>query len=296
MIADLLYFFSLADANIRSVLLGSILLGISAGVVGCLVVLSKKTLVVDAISHSMLPGICLGFLLSGVKNPIDLLMGGIFSAAVSVFLIAWITKNSKIKNDAAIAISLSLLFALGVVLLNVIQNTGNPNQSGLSDFLFGKAASMVQKDVWVFSVITVFTLVLIPIFYRYFKISLFDAVFSKSIGISKFWVQTLISFLCILVTAAGVQTVGIILMSAMMISPASSALFWTRQFHKMLWMAGLIGALCAIAGVYISYLAPKMPTGPWMVVSLAFVTLLSFLFSPRGSFKKWKNKFKSQKV
>ncbi len=283
---ELTYFFSLTDANIRSVLLGTVMLGISSGIVGSLVVLSKKTLVIDAISHSMLPGICIGFLLSGVKNPLYLLLGGMASGTLSVFLIGQITRYSKIKIDAAIAITLSVLFALGVVLLNVIQNTGNPNQSGLNDFLFGKAASMVQNDVLIFSALTGITFVLVPLFYQFFKISLFDAIFSQSIGISKFWIQSLISFLTIITAAAGIQTVGIILLSAMIIIPATTALFWTKKFSSLLIIAGIIGALCAVIGVFISYLSPKMPTGPWIVVCLASCAILSFFLSPKGLLRK----------
>jgi len=279
---QLTYFFSFRDANITNVLIGTLLLGTAAGMVGTLVVLSKKTLIIDAISHSMLPGICIGFLLSGVKNPLYLMLGGMASATLAVFLIGEISKRSKIKIDAAIAITLSILFSFGVIMLNVVQNTGNPNQSGLNDFLFGKAASMLQEDLLLFGGLCLITFITLPLFFRHFKISLFDPIFAQSIGVKRFIIQSIISFLIIITAAAGVQTVGIILISAMIIAPASASLLWTNNFKRTMIYSGVTGAVCSIVGVFISYLSPKMPTGPWVVVTLASVSILSVLFSPNG--------------
>lgn len=279
---DFIYFFSLVDSNIRNVLIGTVLLGFSAGIIGTLVVLNKRTLIIDAISHSMLPGICIGFLISGVKNPVYLLIGGVISATISVWLINQIKAKSKIKIDGAIAISLSFLFSLGVITLNFVQNSGNPNQSGLNDFLFGKAASMVESDLYYFGGLSLISIICIPIFYRIFKISLFDSIFAESIGINKFWTQALISFLTIITAAAGLQTVGIILMSAMIIAPSAAALFWTKSFGKTIILSGTIGITSAVIGVYISYLSPEMPTGPWIVICLSSAAIISVLFSPRG--------------
>ena len=279
---DFIYFFSFSDQNINNVLIGTALLGIVGGLVGSLVVLSKRTLVIDAISHSMLPGIALGFLISGIKDPLYLLLGGMTTSALSVLMINAFVNRSKIKPDAAIAITLSVLFSIGVILLNLVQNTGNPNQSGLNDFLFGKAASMLSSDLKYFAILNLFALTIIPIFYRQFKIGIFDPIFGHTIGIQRNFVQFLISLLTILTAAAGIQTVGIILMSAIIIAPASAALFWTRNFSKVMMIAAGIGISCSIAGVYISYLFPEMPTGPWVVVVLATLSLFSVLLSPRG--------------
>jgi manganese/zinc/iron transport system permease protein len=281
-IEQIVYFFSFSDANITNVLVGTILLGTAAGMVGTLVVLSKKALVIDAVSHSMLPGICIGFLLSGVKNPLYLMLGGMSSATLAVYLIDAISKRSKIKIDAAIAITLSILFSFGVIMLNVVQNTGNPNQSGLNDFLFGKAASMLRQDLYTFGSLCIITFICLPLFFRHFKISLFDPVFAESIGIKRFVIQSIISFLIIITAAAGVQTVGMILISAMIIAPASASLFWTNNFKRTMIYAGITGAICSCIGVFISYLSPHMPTGPWIVVVLATVSILSVLFSPNG--------------
>ncbi len=283
---DFIYFFSFTDANINSVLLGTILLGFTCGIVGVLVVLNKKALIVDAISHSILPGICIGFMLSGVKNPIYLILGGMIAGGISVFLIDWITTVSRIKKDASIAVVLSFMFSIGVILLSVIQDSGNSNQSGLSDFLFGKAATIVKNDLYVFSFMSFLVITIIPVFYRHFKIALFDPNFAHTIGLKKEHIQILISTLIIISTAIGIQTVGIVLMSALIITPASSAFFWTNSFRNSIFISGIFAVISSIVGVFISYLSPLMPTGPWIIVALSAIAFFSAFFSPKGMITK----------
>ena len=276
------YFFSFQDANITNVLLGTLILGFTCGIVGVLVVLNKKALIVDAVSHSILPGICVGFMLSGVKNPIYLIPGGMVAGTLAVFLVDWISKVSRIKKDAAIAITLSVLFSVGVILLNIIQHSGNSNQSGLSDFLFGKAATIIRSDLYVFGAMCAIVLVIVPLFYQHFKIALFDSGFAKTIGLNGKLIQGLISGLIIISTAIGIQTVGIILMSALIITPASSAFFWTNNFKKSILLSGIFAAISSLLGVYISYISPNMPTGPWIIVMLSTIAILSAFFSKKG--------------
>ena len=293
-LSDFIYFFSFQDTNINNVLLGTILLGFTCGIVGVLVVLSKKALIVDAISHSVLPGICIGFMFAGVKNPIYLISGGMFSGAIAVYLVDWISRISRIKKDASIAITLSLLFSAGVILLSIIQHSGNSNQSGLTDFLFGKAATIIQSDLYVFGVICTIVILTLILFYQHFKISLFDPGFARTIGLSEKLTQGLISGLIIISTAIGIQTVGIILMSALIITPASSALFWTNSFKKAILLSGLFATLSSIFGVFISFLSSDMPTGPWIIVILSCFALFSAFLSKRGLVTKQIKNFKNK--
>lgn len=279
---DFIYFFSFQDSSLNTVLVGTILLGLTAGIVGVLVVLNKKALMVDAISHSVLPGICLGFMLSGVKNPFYIVGGGILAGTAAVFLIDWIIKKSRIKTDASIAITLSFMFSLGVVLLNIIQDSGNSNQSGLTDFLFGKAATIVREDLVLFGALSLLVILTVPIFYRQFKISLFNSEFAASIGVNQNFVKTLISTLIIITTAIGIQTVGIILMSALIITPAATSFFWTNSFKKAFFISGTVAILSSLIGVFISFTSPKMPTGPWIIVVLSVIALSSAFLSPKG--------------
>ena len=279
---DFIYFFSFQDANINNVLIGTSVLGFSCGIVGILVVLSKKALIVDAISHAVLPGICIGFMFTGVKDPLYLSLGGMLAGAVAVYLVDWISRISRIKKDASIAISLSVLFSFGVILLNIIQHSGNSNQSGLTDFLFGKAATIIKSDLYFFGVVFSIVTIILLLFYQHFKITLFDPGFARSIGLSERFSQSLISGLVIISTAVGIQTVGIILMSALLITPASAALFWTNNFKKAIVLSGLIATLSSIFGVFISFLSPDMPTGPWIIVVLSFFALFSAFLSRKG--------------
>ena len=279
---DFIYFFTFQDTNITNVLLGTLLLGFTCGIVGVLVVLNKKALIVDAVSHSILPGICIGFMISGVKKPIYLISGGMLAGALAVFLVDWISKTSRIKKDAAIGITLSVLFSVGVIMLNIIQHSGNSNQSGLSDFLFGKAATIVRSDLYVFGAMCTIVLAIVTLFYQHFKVALFDSGFAKTIGLNEKLIQSLISGLIIISTAIGIQTVGIILMSALIITPASSAFFWTNNFKKSMILSGVFAAISSVLGVFISYLSPNMPTGPWIIVMLSTIAILSSFFSKKG--------------
>ena len=294
-LSDLTYFFSFQDANINNVLLGTLILGFTSGIAGVLVILSKKTLIVDAVSHSVLPGICIGFLFTGVKNPIYIITGGIISGGFAVYLVDWISRISRIKKDASIAITLSVLFSAGVILLNIIQHSGNSNQSGLTDFLFGKAATIIESDLYVFGAIGAIVILIIILFYQHFKIALFDIGFAKTIGLNEKLIQSLISGLIIISTAIGIQTVGIILMSALIITPASSALFWTNNFKKSIILSGIFACSGSIAGVFISFLSSDMPTGPWIIVMLSSIALFSAFFSKKGILTKKIKIFKNKR-
>lgn len=291
--AKLIEFFSFQDANLNNVIFGTLMLSFTCGIVGVLVVLNKKALIVDAVSHSILPGICIGFMLSGVKDPIYLITGGMAAGALAVFLVDWISKVSRIKKDAAIAITLSFLFSVGVILLSIIQHSGKSNQSGLDKFLFGSAATILRDDLYVFGTMCTIVLAIIPIFYQHFKIALFDGGFANTIGLSNKLIQSLISGLIIVSTAIGIQTVGIILMSALIITPASSAFFWTNNFKRSIILSGTFAALSSVLGVFISYLSPNMPTGPWIIVVLSSIAILSAFFSKKGLITKKIKAFKN---
>ena len=175
---DFIYFFSFKDTSLNIVIFGTLFLGIASGLVGVLTVLSHRALIVDAISHSILPGVCLGFIFSGTKNPVYLIIGGLLSGFLSVLAINYISQKSKIKTDSAIAIVLSVFFSFGVLLLNFIQNSDNHNQTGLSDFLFGKASALLSKDVLVY--LYVFLEQRSPQLYSYRCFSIFQWMLLRS--------------------------------------------------------------------------------------------------------------------
>ncbi len=285
LLQDILYFFSFRDSSLNIVILGTFFLGIAAGLVGVFTVLSHRALIVDAISHSILPGVCIGFILSGTKNPMYLIIGGSISGFLSVLAINFITHKSKIKNDSAIAIVLSTFFSLGILCLNFIQNSNNPNQSGLSDFLFGKASALVSSDVYVFLSILICVIALFFISYRSLKVYLFDKIFAKTMGLSTYILQSILTFSIILISAIGVQTVGVVLMSALLVSPATSALLLQKKIHKVLLWSSIFSAISALLGVLISFIFPRFSTGPSIVIVLSLITFFTVIYSSKKIFK-----------
>ncbi|MBB6610086.1 metal ABC transporter permease [Pontibacter sp. Tf4] len=278
--SDFLEFFSFADANIRYVTLGSVLLASSSAVVGCFTLLRKRALVGDAVAHAVLPGVCLAFILSGTKNPFILLIGAFVTGWISLVTIDYITSRSRIKEDTAIGLVLSVFFGIGILLLTSIQHSGNAAQSGLDKFLFGKAASLVGEDLIVFSAVAVLLLVTTLLFYKELKLLCFDEVYAKSIGFPVRSLELLLTTLTVFAVVVGIQAVGVVLMAAMLITPAAAARFWTERLGVMLVLAALIGAFSGISGAFVSYTAPAMPTGPWIVLIVSMIAIMSFALAP----------------
>lgn len=285
---NVLEFLAFDDPGIRIVTFGAILLCVIASVIGCFTFLQKRALIGDTISHAVLPGICLAFILSGTKNPYYLLIGAAISGWISVIFADWITRNTKIKADTSIAIVLSFFFAIGMMLLSVIQHSGNVEQAGLHHFLFGKAAAIVLEDVQMFIWVGVIALVIILIFYRSFKLYIFDVDFARSVGLPIKFLDFLLTTLAVLAIALGIRAVGLVLMSALLITPAAIARFWTGSLKKMLLIAAVVGSVSGFVGAFISFLASNMPTGPWIIIVLSLFAFISILIGyEKGVLYKW---------
>ena len=276
----LIEFFSFQYPNIKYVVFGSILLSISSAVVGCFTFIKKKSLVGDVVSHAVLPGICISFLATGSKDPFMLIIGAFISGWVSILVMDAIIRNTKIKEDAATGLSLSVFFGIGILLMTYIQHSGNAAQSGLDTFLFGKAAALVGKDLLAFSVIALIVLLTVYLFYKEFKLISFDPQFARVIGLPIKRLEMILTSITVLAVVTGIQAVGVVLMAAMLITPAAAARFWTNRLSLMILLASVFGAFSGISGAFISYSAPSMPTGPWMVMILSIIALISFFFAP----------------
>jgi manganese/zinc/iron transport system permease protein len=274
-------FIRLSDPNIISVVLGSILITASSAVVGCFSFLKKKALVGDAVAHSVLPGICLAFIIAGNKDPLIIILGAFTTGWLSLVLIDLIAEKTKIKEDSAIAIILSVFFGIGILLLTAIQHSGNAAQSGLESFLFGKAAALVGRDLIMFSIVAGIVLLTVVLFFKELKIIAFDEAFAKSIGLPVRFLNLLLTSLTVMAVVTGIQAVGVVLMAAILITPAAAARFWTDDLFKMTLIAAFIGALAGYAGAFVSYIASNMPTGPWIVMIVSVMALLSFFIAPK---------------
>lgn len=270
----------LQNPNTQWVLLGTMLLGITSGVVGSFTLLRKQSLIGDAMAHAALPGVCIAFLLYGSKSLLWFLIGAAVAALVSSFIIQVIINHSRIKEDSALGIIISVFFGFGIVLLTYIQHNGSGNQSGLDDFIFGQAASMVAADVQLITTISLIILVITALFYKEFKLLTFDPQFAKGLGIPVSFFNGLLLLLIVCSVVIGLQTVGVILMAAMLITPAISARYWTDKLSHMIIISGLIGGLSGVAGTLLSTIMKGMATGPLIIIAATFMFLISLIFAP----------------
>ncbi len=266
------------------VLLGLAIISAVAGVVGCYAYLRKRTLVGDAVAHSVLPGVAVGFLISGTKDPLYLLLGGLVFGYMAILSIDWIHRKTKLSEDSAIALVTTIYFALGSVLLSYITNTGNGNQAGLKDFLFGKAATMTEMDVTIFVIAAFLVLLLVFLFYKPFFLLSFNKDFAQSQGWKVNLYETILSLMTVMVIAIGLQAVGVVLMSALLIAPAASSRYWTNSLKKMMLISALFGAISGIGGGLLSLMGEDMPTGPWVVMILFVFTLFTLVFAPEKGY------------
>ncbi len=276
-----------SNYTFQIVALGCAMLGVISGVLGSFAVLRKQSLLGDGISHSALPGVVIAFLLTGSKNTEVLLFGALIAAILSTILILGIVKTTRIKFDAALALILSVFFGLGTVLLTYSQKIPNANQAGLDRFIYGQAASLVKSDIILmgFGVLTL--LFIINIFWKEFKLLCFDTEFAKTIGLPTGKLNLLLSFLIVLTIVLGLQTVGVILMSSMLIAPAVSARQWSNRLPTMIVLAAIFGAVSGIIGTLISSSITKLPTGPVIVLCITTISIFSLLFAPnRGMISK----------
>lgn len=274
-------FFSFADPNIRYVVLGSVLLTASSAIVGTFTFLNKRSLIGDAIAHAVLPGICLGFIVAGTKNPLVLIVGAFITGWLSLIVVEYINRKTRIKEDTAIGLVLSVFFGIGILMLTVIQKSGNASQSGLDHFLFGKAAALVGSDLFAFLIVALILLVVVYVLFKEFALMAFDKAYAKSIGYPVRTLELILTSLIVLAVVIGIQAVGVVLMAAILITPAAAARFWTDKIVVMVLLASAFGAFSGLTGAYISFVAPAMPTGPWIVIVISMIAFISFFLAPK---------------
>jgi len=260
--------------------LGTAILGAICGMLGSFAVLRKQSLLGDAISHAALPGIAIAFLLTGTKETNVLLVGALISGLLGAFWIRGIVKRTHLKSDTALGLILSIFFGFGMLLLTYIQKQPNANQSGLDKFLFGQAATLLARDVWFMALVTFVCLCVLLLFWKEFKILLFDADYAKTLGFNTRLIDILITSFIVLAIVLGLQTVGVVLMSAMLLAPAAAARQWTNSLGIMVVLAAVFGATSGVLGTAISASQDNLSTGPIIVLVAAIFVIFSFIFSP----------------
>jgi len=265
----------------RNVLIGATMLGALGGMLGSFALLRRQSLLGDALAHAALPGVCLGYLITGSKTPLPLFLGALAAGLLGSLLILAVVRWSRIKEDSAIGIILSVFFGAGIVLLTYIQKLPDGNQSGLDKYLFGQAATLVKEDLKVMAVLGGIVLIALLLFYKELKLLSFDRAFGASLGLPMKRLEVLLTLLLVVVVVVGLQTVGVVLIVAALITPAAAARQWTDRLGSMVLLAAAIGATAGVAGSLASALVPRLPTGPVIVVVSSGVLIVSLLFAPQ---------------
>jgi len=270
----------LADYTLRTVALGAALLGALAGGLGTFAVLRCQGLLGDAIAHAALPGIALAFLITGSKSAGVLLAGAGIAGLLGVAMLAGITRATRVKEDAALGLVLSVLFGLGLLLLTVVQKRPDASQAGLDRFLFGQAAALMASDVVVLVCLAALALAAVLALWKELKLLAFDPDLAAAQGFAVRRLEAVLLVLLVVAVVVGLQTVGVVLMSALVVAPATAARQWSDRLSIVAPLAAAFGALAGAAGAVISSLAPRLPTGPTVVLVLGALAAVSLLLAP----------------
>lgn len=281
-------FLSLQDPTIRIALLGAILLGIGCGLLGSFMVVRQKALFGDTLSHAVLPGVVIGFLWNMEKDPMNLFIGATLSGFIGLYVITVLKKTTLLKEDSLMGLVLTGFYALGICLLTMVQNIPTGHQSGLDKFLFGQASSLSWGDIKLMSIVTGLSIVTVGLFYKELLVNSFDVEFAHSTGLNKYFINDILMVLVTATIVISIKAVGIVLVSAMLIIPAATAVLLTNRLNKVIFLAIGIGLISAILGAFISFIAHNLPTGPFMVISGSVIFITAFLFAPeKGLFPRW---------
>lgn len=278
---------ALLTYNQAVVLIGVSLLGAAAGVIGSYAVLARRSLTGDALAHAALPGVCLGFFVAGERRLDALLAGAAASALLGVALLGLLTRRTRLREDAALAIVLSVFYGLGVVLLSRIVLL-HGNKAGLESFILGKTSDMLWTDAALIAGLAGATLLVVFSLHKELKLVVFDPAFARVQGWPAGTIDFLMRLLLVGAVIVGLPAVGVLLIAALLVIPPAAARFWTNRLDAMLLLAGLLGLLAGILGTILTSNVRRLSAGPSIILSASFLFLLSFLFAPRrGWLARW---------
>lgn len=291
-----------AGYNSALVTLGAALLGTTAGAIGCFVLLRRRAMVSDAIAHATLPGVGFAFILMALLGGDGrflpgLLLGAAATAGLGLLSVEWMTRRTRLSEDAAIGAVLSVTFGLGIVLLTIIQTLGIGRPAGLEGFLLGGAAAMLFSDAMTVLVCAGLLGIITAFVWRRMVLVAFDPGYAETLGVPTHRTDRLMMFLALAVTVIGLKIVGLILIVALMIIPPVAARFWTNRADHMIGIAALIGGSACYIGTAISASGDNLPTGSVIVLTATALFTLSMLLAPtRGVLAHWLAWSRFQKI
>lgn len=293
-----LRFLTLSDRSVRMVLIGTLLMGLSCGLMGGFIVTRRLSLFGDTLSHAVLPGVAVGFLWSQSKNSWAILAGATLAGFVGVAIISLLRRTSTIRDDSAMGLVLSGFYALGICMLTRIQKMEFGNQSGIDKYLFGQVVGLSTSDLWTMAFSCILIVCLTIFLYKELLVSGFDAGFAKSIGLPVTFLEYLLWLLLAFAVITSLQVVGVVLVSALLIIPAATASIITERMKALLGWSVLIGCVSGVIGAFLSFLGSQLPTGPLIVLVSTAIFLLTLFFNPqRGLFVKWlSNRSRNRKI
>ena len=255
---------------LQNALITSVMVGISAGIIGSFIILRGMSLMGDAISHAVLPGVALSYMLGS-----SYIIGATIFGMASAALIGFVTKHSRLKNDTAIGIVFSAFFALGIILISFARSS-----TDLYHILFGNVLAVRDSDMLLTAAVLVVVLIAVPLFYKQLKLTSFAPTIAKSYGWNISAINYGLMFLLTLVAVTSLQTVGTILVIAMLITPAATAYQLTDKLLVMIILSTVFGTVSSIVGLYFSY-SYNLPSGATIVMAAASFFILAFVFAPK---------------
>jgi ABC-type Mn2+/Zn2+ transport system permease subunit len=254
----------------QKALITSIMVGIICGAIGCFIILRGMALMGDAISHAVLPGVALSYLLG-----INFFFGAVITGVLTAVGIGYVSQNSRIKHDVSIGIMFTFAFALGIVMITMMKSS-----TDLYHILFGNVLAVRTSEVWTTLVIGIIVLSAIFVFYKELLVSSFDPTMSAAYGLPNRWIHYMLMVLLTMVTVASLQTVGIVLVVAMLITPAATAYLLTDRLWMMIYLSASCGILSSIIGLYLSY-TYNLASGATIVLVATILFAIAFIFSPK---------------
>lgn len=254
---------------LQNALITSIIVGVTCGILGSFITLKGMSLIGDAISHAVLPGVAISYMIG-----INFFYGAVVAGLLTALGINYVDQKSRVKADSAIGILFSAFFAAGVILIQKAQSAID-----LTSILFGNILTVSNTDRYITMVVGVIVIFIVLLFYKELLITTFDPTMARAYGLPVDFINYGIMILLTLVSVASLQTVGVILVVALLITPASTAYLLTNDLSKMILLSALIGAIAAVAGLYFSF-AYNLPSGAVIVLTAATMFVLAFLFSP----------------
>jgi iron/zinc/copper transport system permease protein len=255
---------------LQTALITSIMIGIMSGLIGSFIILRGMSLMGDAISHSVLPGVAIAYMLG-----INLMLGATAFGIFAALLIGFVSMNSKLKTDTSIGIVFSAFFAMGFILISMAHSATN-----LNHILFGNVLAVSDTDLITTAIVLTIVVLFMVLFYKELLITSFDNTFARAYGMKTQVMHYSLMLLLTLVTVSALQTVGIILIVAMLITPAATAFLLTNRLSLMLVIASTVGVVSSIVGLYFSYTF-DWASGPAIVLTAAIIFALAFVFSPK---------------